>query len=267
MYCPPKAVALLWNRRFKALSPHQFNDPFEWDPPITGRASAAWLHKQCSQEHRRRQVYARQNLEISYEEFVKLDEQHGKASTKALHARQENVRAAVKKGLQTIRDRHKLICLSANPADGLCWAHYADKHRGFAIGIDSTKIDPLNLEKVRYSKARPSINLKKAFVANPAEKTEYWRKVFRTKSPEWKYEREFRWIFSHEDAIQSTDCEGNTAYFLPFEPSWVKEVVFGARCTNESEIRNAMMDPVFRRADRLRARLDERNFGIFIEPT
>jgi hypothetical protein len=202
---------------------------------------------------------------VSFAEYVRREEESGAMSAKALHGRQENVRAEAKKGLRTKQKELKVICLSANPSDALCWALYTEKHCGFVIGIDSSRINPLNLEKVRYSKTRPSINLKTALVASPDEKNKLWRKIVRTKSPEWRHEREYRLIFSTGWADPETDSKGNEVDYRRFQPSLINEVIFGSRCSNESEIRNALMDPVFRKVNKFRAHLNERNFGIQIK--
>ena len=210
MYCPPKAVALLWDRRFKATSPDQLNDPFEFDPPFTGRTSREFLGKHFPQ-----------------------------ANVEELHQRQENVRASARERFRAIREDYKVICFSADPTDVLSWALYADKHRGFVVGIDSSVIRPSNQEKVRYSKKRPSINIKTALVASSAKMAEHWRRAFRTKSLEWKHEREFRWIFRTRYAKRGADNNGNEVYYLPFKPVWIKEVILGARCSIDDAIRNA----------------------------
>ena len=163
MYCRPEAVALLWDRRFKATSPQQLNDPFEFDPPFTGRASKQFLQKHFPQ-----------------------------ANAESLHKRQENIRANAKEQFRVIREDLKVICLSADPTNVLSWALYADKHRGFVVGIDSRGLRPSNLAKVRYSKKRPSINIKTAINASSARMEELWRRSFCTKSREWQHEREFR---------------------------------------------------------------------------
>ena len=266
MYCTPKAVALLWDRRFKATSPHQLNDPFEFDPPIIGRASKARLLKHFSQEHELRETYSILKPAMSYEEYTKWYEQNGKANAEALHKRQENVRANAKEKFRVIREDLKVICLSADPTGVLSWALYADKHRGFVIGIDSSEIEPSGLTKVRYSKKRPSINIKTALDASPAKMEELWRRAFCTKSLEWKHECEFRCIFRSKWAKRGADSDGNEVYYKPFKPSMIREVIFGSRCSKEDVIRNALLDPDFRNVALLRARLDNTNFEIHIEP-
>jgi hypothetical protein len=45
---------------------------------------------------------------------------------------------------------HAMCCLSATPTSTLLWSHYADSHRGVAIGIRLTP-DTYPLYQVRYS--------------------------------------------------------------------------------------------------------------------
>lgn len=229
MYCPPKAAALLWDRRLKATSPRFLNDPFEFDPPITGKTSSAW---------RERHVLNKD-------------------------ASQEWVREEVRRHVIRMADDLKVICFSANPLDVLSWALYADRHRGFAIGFETGKIAPSNLEKIRYAKRRPPINIKSTFLADAAAKKMLWRNAIRTKSPEWKHECEYRWIVAEKWTTRGVDNNGSKAFYLPFEPACIKKLILGACCSIEKELREALSGPAYQSSCRLsKAYRDPVNFQI-----
>jgi hypothetical protein len=261
MYCPPTAVALLRDRQFKITSPRQLNDPFEFAPAFVGRASKAWLLKHFPHEDVSREVYSVCKPGISFEDYTKWDEQNRETRAESLYARQENVRSEAKKQLLAISDKFKMLCLSARCDGILSWALYADKHRGFVVGLDTGMLAGPSLLKVSYSRKRPSINLKTALIANPAKREELWRRVIRTKSPEWKHEQEYRLIFQKE-----TDESGNETFYLSYSPSLIRKIIFGSRCnhTTASKIDQTLCDPDFRNVKQLTARLDERRFRIRI---
>jgi hypothetical protein len=268
MYCPPTAVALLLDRRFKITSPHQLNDPFEFAPAFVGRASKAWLLKHFSQEHVIREEYSISKLDMSYEDYAKWSEQNRETSVESLYKRQEHVRSEAKKRLSEISDKSKVLCLSARCDGLLSWALYADKHRGFVIGLDSGILTPSSLVKISYSRKRPSINLKTALIANSTKMMELWRRAVRTKSPEWKHEREYRCIFRKEHAKRELGENGNETFYVGYNPSLIREVIFGANCQPEtvSTIDEALEDPEFHNVTRLTACLDERRFRVRIVP-
>lgn len=77
------------------------------------------------------------------------------------------------------------------------WTHYADSHRGFVIGFDTTSglfrkaIDDENLRLVDYEKDRVSVT--GGVQGNPGVNPDI---ILRTKSGDWAYEEEWRWIES-----------------------------------------------------------------------
>ena len=114
------------------------------------------------------------------------------------------------------------------------WAHYADAHRGAAIGFDTdTGIlewsQHQRLQRVIYSKARPSKNI--------------WEEVTNdellfTKSDEWSYENEWRLVDSHymadDSGVEKTRA-GNEYmhYSFRFKPEALKNIIVGCRASKE----------------------------------
>lgn len=114
------------------------------------------------------------------------------------------------------------------------WAHYADAHRGFAIGFDtgSSFFKPAiangKVRRVRYECGRPSLTRG----LPPDRPWEGPDSIFWTKSPEWSYELEWRWIECSaplDYAEVLTTAGGQILYLRPLPPGTVCEVVLGYR--------------------------------------
>lgn len=127
-----------------------------------------------------------------------------------------------------------LLSVSKTARNTVMWAHYADKHKGAVIGIDFDSIFPNNgiqMDSVNYSNQRPSINILTDFETHP----EAFLITILTKSSDWKYEQEFRTVFS-VDALEGLrkqglaclkDFNGKKTWFLRLNPKSIKEIIFG----------------------------------------
>jgi hypothetical protein len=120
-----------------------------------------------------------------------------------------------------------LLSVSKNAQNTVMWAHYADKHKGAAIGIDFDKM--FKMHRVDYSEHRPKINVLEDFTE------EKYSKTLLTKSSEWEYEREFRTVFL-VDALEDLrkqglacfkDFDGKQTWFLRLNAKSIKEIIFG----------------------------------------
>ena len=120
------------------------------------------------------------------------------------------------------------------------WTHYAESHRGFVIGFDtksaffSEAIKADKLARVDYQKDRVSLTrgLEAASWTHPDA-------IFTTKSTEWEYEEEWRWLelAPPEGAEVVTASNGELVFLRPLPPESVCEVILGCRadrCLTES---------------------------------
>lgn len=107
------------------------------------------------------------------------------------------------------------------------WAHYAASHAGFAIGFDTGSsflrkaIEDRKLHPVRYLPERVSLT----GLENPDA-------ILVTKSTEWHYEEEWRWIEccspDEYDEVRSAP-NGEVLYLRSIPPQCIQEVVLGYR--------------------------------------
>jgi len=149
---------------------------------------------------------------------------------------QKNLKDGLREHLYDLRQKSFLLSVSQEARSTVMWAHYADKHKGAAIGIDFDKIFPeygIKMRRVDYSEQRPKLNVLDDFESE--ESKEKYFETLLTKSTEWKYEREFRMIFDdaylHDLEQQSLACRkefnGKKIWFLRLNPESIKEIIFG----------------------------------------
>jgi hypothetical protein len=130
-----------------------------------------------------------------------------------------------------------VFCISATGTEPLLWSHYADGHRGFAIGLAGEYFDWLRHQfsthaiagfgPVSYP-ATPNLTshfLQAALSLRPMDERERieWIKsyaqdviseVLSTKAKAWRYEKEYRSVRTRPGPV-------------PFPPSALREIVFG----------------------------------------
>jgi hypothetical protein len=99
---------------------------------------------------------------------------------------------------------HGLICFSEDWIDPVLWSHYADKHRGVALGFD---VDEVIAKPVSYK----SVRLKEKLPVGATTITPSLADILTyIKFESWKYEREWRVLTE----LKNTEREGSL-YFMP----------------------------------------------------
>jgi hypothetical protein len=115
-----------------------------------------------------------------------------------------------------------ILCFSRGWDNPVLWSHYADKHRGMALGFD---ISDLHKVEIIYSDERLPLEFQNG---NPADGVAEAcvNKLIRTKFRHWTYENEVRLVFS----LDESTLEGGS-YFVPFDENLkLREVVLGPLC-------------------------------------
>jgi hypothetical protein len=128
-----------------------------------------------------------------------------------------------------------VLSLTERPDNLVMWAHYADQHRGFVLGFDSThpwfegsdQFRENVLAKVRYADDRPSKGLKTLMLED----------TYLTKSPDWSYEEEWRKFRSLGLADQCINTGNEPVYLFGFPPELITRVIVGCRATSETRQR------------------------------
>jgi hypothetical protein len=126
-----------------------------------------------------------------------------------IRKREQEVNAAIDR----INENIGIFSMSAKRDDLLMWSHYADYHRGICIEFKTTAgmLFGCDLLSVVYVVDYPKLNV----CDNP--NIEYVKQCVRTKSKDWKYEEEWRIIYT----------KNGPQFFKP-EDEELSGVIFGA---------------------------------------
>lgn len=163
---------LLVDRQLYLSSPLTWNDPFDCYPVIAAPAEdliEREIEKRIGELDPQLHEGFRQQMKIEMRKAEWLEELREKIYREAL-------------GTMGV------VTFSASRNHSLLWAHYANNYRGFAVGYRArAKGDrkPVPAVAVNYSWDRPRFNVFGA--------TE-WRKLLASKSPHWRYEKEWRFL-------------------------------------------------------------------------
>ena len=86
------------------------------------------------------------------------------------------------------------------PEDILMWAHYADSHKGFIVGFDTSSLSPM--EEGDRGSVFPVVYEDKLEPININEDPTFFKRLY-LKSKVWTYEQEYRLIYEHGDTHQN----------------------------------------------------------------
>lgn len=116
-----------------------------------------------------------------------------------------------------------VLCFSKGWSNPVLWSHYADKHRGIALGFE---VKDRYAIPVKYEKTLTTVEIDQlASSADPSE--DFGRMLLATKFEDWRYENEFRVFID----LTRHKSEGGL-HFCYFDSDLVlTSVVLGARCT------------------------------------
>ncbi len=158
----------------------------------------------------------RRRLKITAEPELNDPFEFGAASSGRLRDRR-----AFRKWKKDMFSEHGLICFSKGWNNPVIWSHYAESHKGLALGFDIQ--DDIAIE-VKYSKDRLKVPKNPSNVKKPSVGPSLNQRMVKTKFHHWEYEDEVRVI----QPLSEEQFE-NGHYFEPFEKQFsLKEVIFGA---------------------------------------
>lgn len=138
--------------------------------------------------------------------------------------------------LSALHENIGIVSFSERVSDPVLWSHYADAHRGLAIGFDFILPHP-QFQKVTYHDERPTINYEEAERLKPGgEPTgEFVMKIitngFSQKAKTWEYEEEYRKF------VYLNRCEMIGPHYFETAPM-PSHIVLGIRCKiTESDVK------------------------------
>ena len=172
---PEYLKEILFDNKIYCSSPFDFNDPFDCRPRVVVGKTKEELKG------------AKKVIEGILHKRTNFDRNARRAEAKRLIKKIQQY--------ENLTDEYKLLlsragvyCLSGKNDNLLMWGHYGDKHRGYCLEF-STKPEGSffsNAEEVRYRRNYPVV---KMFTA---DKYDWGKESFLTKSVDWGYEEEWR---------------------------------------------------------------------------
>jgi len=154
------------------------------------------------------------NLRHRHLKIAQLDELNDPFELWAIAQPDEHLRQGLRATKQQMAEQYGLLCFSLDWQNPLLWSHYADRHRGLALGFD---VNEQILKQVSYVKDRPILEKINIEIAH--------RLLF-TKYEDWHYEREARIYTTLKDPDPKTGL-----YFADFgEQLVLHEVIAGPLC-------------------------------------
>lgn len=234
-------IKVLEDLRLKITPPNEFNDPFELTPrskctiteaDMLNRAKTNPDHYLGAFEDMKKAGYP-DTFEQFIAGFPKLFT--FKNFKKAMRD------ALMKRDMQSLDEVSKMfgiLCASKTPNSIPMWSHYADNHRGIAVGLDLPNIGKAfgPFRMVKYYKFRQGVNPSLA-----PENPEWFRQqtdTFFIKSRDWLYEQEYRRVFQLKQLVHAQpDENGKRHYLLDIGGNDVREVIFGCRIDGTVENR------------------------------
>ncbi len=161
-----------------------------------------------------------------------------------------------------------VLSLSTAKSNHQMWSHYADSHKGIAIGFNSN--DPFFSKalEVQYRTERPKINLF-PIPEEEQEKLKLTKAIMATKNITWHYEEEYR-LLNAADLLQkdsANDPDGFPIFVASFPVQSVQHVIFG--CNTPENYRKKVIEIVVAKYPAARlsdAILDTQTFQINFKP-
>jgi hypothetical protein len=165
-----------------------------------------------------------------------------------------NLRTAIRAKNKRIDSREGLLCFSRNWRNPLLWSHYAESHRGVALGFD---VPSELLTDVRYKAGMEKLNVDNKTTAQE-EIDSFLRELRYTKFSDWRYEDEMRQFFELKTLARQSHL-----YFVPFSESLVlREVILGVRCDLSIESMKKLVAKASENVHVSKARIAYSKFGI-----
>ena len=142
----------------------------------------------------------------------------------------DRIKSIVDKAIATFG----VISMSVSNDVPLMWAHYADAHRGFVLGIDVRAFRPFAVDReqpvhtVEYSRDRMKLNSDLITAGDVSG-------VYFHKSEDWSYEKEVRVLIPLNHDLLRCKSGGGAMRLLPIPKQFVRSVIIGARMSGSDE--------------------------------
>ncbi len=136
---------------------------------------------------------------------------------------------------ETFQEKWGILCFSGTWQNPVLWSHYADKHRGIALGFD---VADKFLMPVKYTSTRIIVDLVELQNTGKLD-SQLMNRFLRTKFKDWNYEKEVRVSVSLDDVDKESGL-----YFYGFSDEVrLAEVIAGPLFSGtEQQLLDAVTD-------------------------
>lgn len=149
--------------------------------------------------------------------------------------------------------KHGFISFSEIADEPLLWAHYADKHSGICLEFKADNFE--DTVCIDYKSPRPLLDMNK--LNDEAHTLPFLKRLFKTKSKNWEYEREVRSLLP----LENRDTNKGS-YFIPIPDGALKRVILGYRCPQEESYIESSLKKAGFDASVTRARLSHTEYKV-----
>jgi hypothetical protein len=199
-------------------------------------------------------IHALENIEKSRVKISTFKDANDPFELSIFFSRRPDEQARLNKFIDDVAGRLGVVCFSEDWLDPVYWSHYADRHRGVALGFD---VSDANALIVKYQKHRIEF-------PNRAPAKSDVDIFLGTKFESWRYERERRIMAG----LSAADFDDGI-WFERFGPEMIlKEVILGPLCSEDVTTVRACVDAIHTGVRTYKARLAKKFFSIVPdEPT
>ena len=213
------SLRLLSKAEIYYANPRSFNDPLDCNPTIQVDTDRASIERLCF-----RMLAAKHGREVALKEIGNqryMSTQCGdyKTNRKAEKYYMQGLGSEIKRLVDAEMASRGVFSLTARWDCPLMWSHYADEHRGLCIEYDMSENVCSHIKPVDYRRPR-GIKITELMQWKLRKSAEAEQNILNTyffaKSPQWRYENEWRDIHPSNGVKQA-----------PFR---ISGVYFGLRC-------------------------------------
>lgn len=213
--------------------PSVFNDPFELNPSFDLMSKQDLAALPDAPDAPGMKILTAEALQSMLAAVMP-----GLARTMAQHEGQEGAFSLRNNdiGKLTLDSEFGILCLSEIPNSLLMWAHYADEHRGVVFQFDANHsfFDEGDLEYDVPSKGPVDYSTKRPILSHSNLRS---TSAFFRKSPEWGYEREWRFIRRLANADLLIESEPHPIYLFGLPADCITGVIIGCNVNSEDRTR------------------------------
>ena len=166
--------------------------------------------------------YAISNIALRRIKISRIGDMNDPFELLPINIRNKELRKAVLLTRDQINATQGVICFSKDWSNPVLWSHYADKHRGIALGFE---LDGRYAVPVSYKSSLTKVEIDQILnITDPSD--DFGRMLLATKFDGWSYENEFRAFID----LTKHDSEGGL-YFCYFDHHLkLTSIILGARC-------------------------------------